>query len=318
MKKAVVLGATGGMGSALVQELVSRGIETVAFARSREKLAALAERCGNDTRLARYAGDALRVDDIVAAARGADVIFHSVNLPYADWNAKLLPLAAGIVEAARAVGAKVVDIDNIYPYGKSRMTPAGEDHPKQPHTRKGKLRLELEHALMNAHREGVPVLIARLPDFYGPYATNTLLYTTFQAMVRRKAAVFVGDLDTPREYVYMPDAAKAVVEAALRDDAYGQTWHIPGAGVIPGREIVAIVREMTGTVKPVRPIGKKMFAFLGLFSPFMKEVAEMLYLTEEPFVLSGAKYEQQIGPIPKTPYEQGIRETIREMMKQHR
>jgi short-subunit dehydrogenase len=38
MKKAVVLGASGGMGYALVNELTERGIETVAFARTKEKL----------------------------------------------------------------------------------------------------------------------------------------------------------------------------------------------------------------------------------------------------------------------------------------
>jgi short-subunit dehydrogenase len=38
MKKALVLGASGGMGYALVNELTERGIETVAFARTKEKL----------------------------------------------------------------------------------------------------------------------------------------------------------------------------------------------------------------------------------------------------------------------------------------
>ncbi|WP_264298232.1 hypothetical protein [Bacillus sp. B1-b2] len=39
--KALVLGATGGMGFALVQEWVSRGFDVVAFSRSKHKLKTL-------------------------------------------------------------------------------------------------------------------------------------------------------------------------------------------------------------------------------------------------------------------------------------
>ncbi|MNI14457.1 hypothetical protein D3C73_677190 [compost metagenome] len=49
---------------------------------------------------------------------------------------------------------------------------------------------------------------------------------------------------------------------------------------------------------------------IGLFVPVMKEVVEMLYLTEEPFVLSGEKYERLIGPIPATSFQDGISATI--------
>ena len=44
IKRAVVLGATGGMGSALVEELLNKRIEVIAFARSAEKLNALQNR----------------------------------------------------------------------------------------------------------------------------------------------------------------------------------------------------------------------------------------------------------------------------------
>ncbi|WP_029326605.1 SDR family NAD(P)-dependent oxidoreductase [Bacillus sp. m3-13] len=55
MKKAMVIGASGGMGYALVMELVSRGVEVVAFARGKERLEELFGREENVTILA---GDA--------------------------------------------------------------------------------------------------------------------------------------------------------------------------------------------------------------------------------------------------------------------
>jgi nucleoside-diphosphate-sugar epimerase len=314
MKRAIVLGAAGGMGRELVKELLGRGMETVAFGRSRDKLEKLADCCGNDRLLKVAVGDAMSLNDISEAAEGADVLYHSMGIPYPEWRDKLLPLAASVMRGAKAAGAKTVIIDNIYPYGKVEASPATEQHPKRPHTRKGRLRLEMERVIMDAHRDGAPVLIVRLPDFYGAGVPNSILHVTLDAIAKRKSAMFVGRLDVPREYVYLPDAAKAIVELSARDDAYGETWHFPGAGTITGAEVVRIAQEEAGHGKPVRSIGRKTFAMLGLFNPFMREVKEMLYLTEEPFVLSGAKYRERIGPLPATPYEQGIRKTVRAHM----
>ncbi|MNC78688.1 hypothetical protein D3C75_1309660 [compost metagenome] len=49
---------------------------------------------------------------------------------------------------------------------------------------------------------------------------------------------------------------------------------------------------------------------LGIFVPVMKEVVEMLYLTENPLTLSGDKYKRLIGPITVTPFQAGITSTV--------
>ena len=53
-----------------------------------------------------------------------------------------------------------------------------------------------------------------------------------------------------------------------------------------------------------------MIIFLGLFNKDMREVVEMFYLNEEPVVLNGAKYEDRIGPVPRTSYHDGLSQTI--------
>lgn len=75
------------------------------------------------------------------AARGANVIFHSANVPYNEMESKLLPLGEAVMEAAERMGAKVVIVDGIYPYRRRTVEKASEEHPKRPHTRKGKVRL---------------------------------------------------------------------------------------------------------------------------------------------------------------------------------
>ena len=39
----------------------------------------------------------------------------------------------------------------MYPYGKPQTTPVTEDHPRQPHTFKGRMRKEQEDVLLAAH-----------------------------------------------------------------------------------------------------------------------------------------------------------------------
>jgi nucleoside-diphosphate-sugar epimerase len=312
INKAMVLGATGGTGTVIIAELLRRGIGTVAFGRSMPKLEQLAAKLGNPAGLSLQTGDVFRADDVFKAARGADVIFHSASVPYHEMAAKLLPMGEAVMEAANRLGAKVVAVDGIYPYGRRvNEQPIDENYPKNPHTRKGKIKLEFERMFFSPRWSGMKGMIVRLPDYYGPTANEaSYLGSTLEAIAAGRPAVFIGNMNVPREYVYLPDAAVMMVELALREEAYGQNWNIPGAGVISGKEIVRIAREAAGSSKLVIPLGAAGLSLLGLFVPVMKEIVEMLYLTKEPLRLSGAKYERVAGPVPATPFEQGITATI--------
>lgn len=87
MKRAIVIGATGGTGAAITEELIRRGISTIAFGRSRQKLEQLAVKLGYPDHLLIAVGDAFRSEDIIAASQGADVIFHSANVLITRWRA---------------------------------------------------------------------------------------------------------------------------------------------------------------------------------------------------------------------------------------
>lgn len=316
MKKAIVLGATGGVGNPLTMELVKRGVQTIAFGRSEKKLEELARESGRPDLLKLEVGDAFSVNDIVRAASGVDVIFHSANIPYHEMESRLLPLGEAVMTAAEKLGAKVVVVDGIYPYGRRTMDKATEDHPKNPHTRKGKIRLAYEQLILNPRWKKARPLIVRLPDYYGPSAQASYLNVTMEAIAAGKSTVFIGNMKVPREYVYLPDAARMIVNISEREDSYGQNWHIPGPGLLSGHELVRLAQASSGLKpKSVFPMGRVGLTMAGWFNPVMKEVVEMLYLTEEPFVLSGEKYERQIGPMEWTPHDLAIAKTIAELQK---
>ncbi|MGO4546726.1 SDR family NAD(P)-dependent oxidoreductase [Paenibacillus sp. 2TAB23] len=311
MEKAIVIGATGGTGAAITEELVKRGIHTIAFGRSRQKLEQLAGKLGNPKHLKLAVGDAMRPDDIVAQADDADVLFHCANVPYHEMVNKLIPLGESVMEAAERLAIKVVAIDGIYPYGRKQMDLVTEEHPKQPHTIKGKVRLDYERMMFSKRWTKAEVMIVRLPDYYGPTANEaSYLGSTLEAIAAGKMAFFVGNMHVPREFVYLPDAASMVAELAGKNFAYGQNWNIPGAGLISGREIVRIAQKAIGQAKLVIPMKKIGLSLIGMSVPVMKEVVEMLYLTEDPLTLSGEKYKRLIGPITATPFQEGITATV--------
>ncbi|WP_409343595.1 SDR family NAD(P)-dependent oxidoreductase [Paenibacillus sp. MBLB4367] len=313
LKKAIVLGATGGTGTAIITELLKRGLDTIAFGRSLRKLEQLADDLGNPANLTLRAGDVFNENDVYSAAQGADVIFHCASVPYNEMSAKLLPMGEAVMQAAHRLETRIVAVDGIYPYGRRVSdTPVDEEHPKNPHTRKGKVKLAFERMFLSPRWNRSKGLIVRLPDYYGPSATKaSYLGSTLEAIAAGRPAMFIGNMRVPREYVYLPDAAVMIVELAGREEAYGQNWNIPGRGVIAGRDIVRIAQQASGKTKPVVPVGKIGLSLLGAVVPVMKEIVEMLYLTEEPVVLSGKKYERLVGPIPATSFEEGITATIR-------
>jgi nucleoside-diphosphate-sugar epimerase len=304
LKKVLVVGASGGMGYALVCELVSRGVEVIAFSRGKEKLDSLYKDQSNVTI---FPGDVLNKSELMQAAEGVDVIFHAVSFPYPEWDKKHLQCIDIMLEVAKKQQAKIAFVDNIYAYGSQSTQIVTEKTKKEPHTKKGRIRLAMEIRLMESE---VPTLIVHMPDLYGPNAESTILFETLKKVVQNKNAYFVGNTIVAREYLYTADGAKAMAELALRHDTYNQNWNIPSTKPITGEELITLIREVTGYKKTVKIVSKNMIRFFGFFSPFMKEMVEMMYLTENPVILSGEKYEKVINSLPRTPYSQGIQETI--------
>ncbi|ANF98907.1 SDR family NAD(P)-dependent oxidoreductase [Paenibacillus bovis] len=312
MHQAVVLGATGGTGKAIVMELLKRGTTVIAFGRSQSKLEQLSAELHHPVHLHLYTGDVFRTEDVYQAAEGAEVIFHCASVPYHEMESRLLPMGLSVLSAAERLGIRVVAVDGIYPYSPSRdRQPVEENYPKQPITRKGKTKLQFEQLVFDSRWSVMKAMIVRLPDYYGPTANDaSYLGSTLQSIAAGQIAFFIGNRKVPREYVYLPDAAVMIVELACRERAYGQNWHIPSAGAINGREFIRMAQQAAGISRPVIAMGRVTLSLIGTFQPVLKEVVEMLYLTRQPLILSGAKYERYIGPIQATPYQTGIEHTI--------
>ena len=248
---------------------------------------------------------------VQAAAAGVDTLVYLVGVPY--WQFELHPrLMRQTLDGALAAGvSNLILIGTVYSYGRVAANPVREEQPRQPHTFKGRMRLEQEQFVMEAHRAGrINATVLRLPNFYGPGVEASLLHGAAVAAIKGGTADMIGPIDTPNEFVFVPDVGPVVVKLAAAPAAFGKIWHLAGAGVISQQDMALEMARQAGVTLKRRVVGTTMLRLLGLFSPMMREMVEMHYLQSAPLIMDDGALQRLIGPLRKTPYVEGIRQTL--------
>jgi nucleoside-diphosphate-sugar epimerase len=308
VEKAAIFGAAGAVGRSLAPELERRGIPFRVVGRSKEKLE---QAFSGFSRAEVFPADLSDPRSAGAAARGVDSIFYCVGLPYPAHS--LHPqLIRTTLEGAKAVGVRrLVLVSSVYAFGVPRTVRVAETHPREPNSVKGGYRKQQEDLVFAAHARGTfETLILRLPDFYGPRADIGLAQFVFTAALAGKAVNWPGVVNTQHEFVYMPDVGPILAELASRADCYGEAWHYGGPGPINTLDFITRVYRAVGRAPKYRVAGKTLLRIFGWFNPDIREVIEMLYLQETPVILDDSKLATKLGPLHKTSYDDGIRQTI--------
>jgi nucleoside-diphosphate-sugar epimerase len=157
-----------------------------------------------------------------------------------------------------------------------------------------------------------PTLI-HLPDYFGPTARNSsYLGATMIGIAQKKMTFYIGPKKVEREFVYLPDAAKMIVNIVLDPSSYGQSWNIPGQ-IITGKKLIDYANKAVNNTKPVLTMTRLLINIVGLFDANVKEISEMYYLTTNPVFLNSEKYQKHFGHIIKTPFNKSISTTIKQI-----
>ncbi|MBL8061845.1 MAG: NAD-dependent epimerase/dehydratase family protein [Anaerolineales bacterium] len=301
----VVLG-TGAIGRATMMELVKRGesVRMVSRSGKMEEVPAGVEV------VAANLYDPSKVKEVT---RGARVVYQAAQPNYFEWIDKFPPLQKSIMDGLTGTDIKLVIVENLYMYGELNGEPMTEDLPHNAHTKKGRTRSEMSKAALAAHQEGkLKVAVARGSDFFGPWGLPTAAMgeRTFYPMLNGKAANLVGDIDAPHTHTFVNDFGKALVTLGERPEADGQAWHVPNdKPSISQREMAKMIADEMGLPLKVSAMGKMMMWIGGLFIPEAKEMVEMMYEFEKPFVVDSSKFEKTFG-VRATPMKEAIRETV--------
>ncbi|MEM5314528.1 NAD-dependent epimerase/dehydratase family protein [Paraburkholderia sp. JHI869] len=309
--RALVLGASGGIGSEVTRQLLSAGWQVRALRRGGAPGAAAA------SGIEWLDGDVLSPEAVMNAAQGCKVIVHAVNPPgYRRWAQVVLPMIDNTLAAAAAVGATVVLPGTVYNFGPETFPVLREDSPQQPLTRKGAIRVELERRMKAASEHGVRSIVVRAGDFFGPHVGNSWFA---QGLVKAGAPVQVvrqpGTRGVGHAWSYVPDVARTMLELIERRDTLPpfSTFHMAGHWDADGSQFVEAICRVArrhGLKPQSKPFA---WAFVRAISPFvttLRELMEMRYLWSEPLQLDNARLVRELGREPHTPLDEAVEATL--------
>jgi len=298
----VVFG-TGPLGLAVARALGRRGARMRLINRSGK-----AARVPNGAEV--IAANAYDAAQARAACAGADVVYQCAAPKYTEWP-KLFPaLQTSILGAATAASARLVVGENLYMYGE---TPGSlvENLPYAATTRKGQVRAAMANELIEAHRAGrARVAVGRASDFFGPFvAASAAGDRMFVAAIQGKPVDVMGRADALHSYTFIDDFGEALVTLGDRHEAFGHAWHVPNAPPVSNRKFAELVIEAAGSRSTVREVPRWMVKAIGLFAPPVREMVEMLYEFEKPFVVDDSAFTRTFG-LGATPLETAIGVTV--------
>ncbi|WP_327350748.1 NAD-dependent epimerase/dehydratase family protein [Streptomyces sp. NBC_01304] len=249
---------------------------------------------------------------LTEASQGAAALFHCAAPPYPRWASAWPPLASAACQAAEATGAVLVMLGNLYGYGRvdGAMT---ETLPLAATGPKGRVRAAIWEQARGLHEQGrIKAVEVRASDFFGPGVVDGghLAARVMPRLLRGKPVSALGDPEVPHSWTYLPDVAQALVEVAGAEQAWGRAWHIPTAPARSTRDMV----DRLAAAAEVGPVGVRKVppAVLGaasLFSPMIRELKEVRYQFDRPFVVDSSAYEAQFT-VRATSIEEQVKATV--------
>lgn len=300
---AQVVFGTGAVGLALVDHLAAAGEEVTAV--NHRGNADVPD--GVDV----VGGDASDPEFTSEVVQGASVIYQCLNPPYTRWPELFPPLQSAVVKAAATAGAKVVSFENLYLYGPTGGAPLTEDLPSASTGAKGQVRARMAAVLLAAHDAGtVRVAIGRASDYFGPRGlVSHMGERVFYPALAGKNARVMGDPDQPHTFSFIPDIAAGLATLGASDDADGRAWHLPNADTLSTRSFVEKVYRAAGTAGKVSAMPRFMVNLVALFNGNVREIKEVLFEFEEPFVVQSDAFELAFDQ-RATPLEEAIPTTV--------
>lgn len=309
MKKILVTGADGFIGSHLVETLLEEGYEVRAFVLynsfntwgwldtfPKEKL----------DKIEVFTGDVRDPNAVRQAATGVDAIFHLAALiaipysyyapdAYVDTNIKG---TLNVLQAARDLNIERVLVTSTSEvYGTAQYVPIDEKHPFQGQSPYSATKIGADRIAESFYRSfELPVTIVRPFNTFGPrQSARAVIPTIITQLLSGKTEIKLGSLTPTRDFNYVKDTARGFVEIYRSDKTIGQEINIATQKEI---SIGQLAQELINQINPEA----KIICDEQRLRPTKSEVERLLG--------SNVKIKELTAWEPKYTFEEGLAETI--------
>lgn len=261
MKKVLVSGADGFIGSHLTEALVRAGYDVRAFVfyNSFNSWGWL-DQCADDVkgRFEVFAGDIRDSTGVRTAMKGCDAVLHLaalIAIPYSyhspdtyiDTNIKG---TLNVVQAARELGiVKVVHTSTSEVYGTAQFVPITEEHPLQGQSPYSASKIGADQIAMSFYLSfGTPVTIVRPFNTYGPrQSARAVIPTIITQIASGKRQIKLGAVLPTRDFNYVADTVAGFIAALESDGGTGQVINIGSNFEVTIGEAARTIAEVMNT-----------------------------------------------------------------------
>ena len=260
MKKILVTGADGFIGSHLTEYMIRKGYDVRAFVlyNSFDSWGWL-DQSPKDihNNLDVFAGDIRDPNGVRAAMKGCDAVLHLaalIAIPYSyhspdtyiDTNIKG---TLNIVQAARDLGiAKVVHTSTSEVYGTARFVPITEEHPLQGQSPYSASKIGADQlALSFSLSFGTPVATIRPFNTYGPrQSTRAVIPTIITQIAAGMREIKLGNLTPTRDFNFITDTVRAFEAVLLSDVAIGRVLNAGSGFEVSIGDTARLIADVMG------------------------------------------------------------------------
>lgn len=309
--RAFVTGATGFIGSHLVESLLKEGFDVTCLARNSSSLRYIE---GLNVRLVE--GDCCKADSLCEAVSSSDYIFHIAGLTKArikaDFhNVNVLgteTLLNAVLKKGRVI-KRFFYLSSLAATGPSlNGTPLNENCEPMPVSIYGRSKYEGER-LVYSHKNEIPITIIRPPAVYGPKDKDML---TFFKMVKAGVVPYWGK--SLYSFIYVEDLVNGIILSSLSKEAEGELFFISDGSTYTSDEIIDAISDAVQK-KPIRlSIPNFMVPFIGALSRLTNKVNiinsdKLRELRFKNWTCDSTKITQMINFAPKIKIKEGAKWT---------
>lgn len=260
MRKILVTGADGFIGSHVVEWLIHRGYDVRAFVlynsfSSWGWLDTLPLSLRQDIDC--FAGDVRDPNGVREAMRGCDAVLHLaalIGIPYSyhspdtyvDTNIKG---TLNILQAARDRNVqRVVHTSTSEVYGTARFVPMTEDHPLEGQSPYSATKIGADQLALSFYRSfGLPVSILRPFNTYGPrQSARAVIPTIISQLAAGSRQIRLGSVHPTRDFSYVMDTVRAFEAVLVSEAAVGQVLNGGSGFEISVGDTARLIAERMG------------------------------------------------------------------------
>ena len=284
MKKILVTGADGFIGSHLTEYLIDQGFQVKAFCYynsfnswgwldnlPKEKL----------EKIEVFTGDIRDPNGVRTALKGVDMVFHLAALiaipfsyhspdSYIDTNVKG---TLNVLQAVKDLEIKRVLVTSTSEvYGTAQFVPITELHPRQPQSPYSASKIGADCIAESFYRSfNTPVTIVRPFNTYGPrQSARAIIPTVITQLLKGHTEIQLGDLTPTRDLLFVKDTVRGFFEIAQCEDLIGHDVNIATQSEIT---IGELAQELIDQINPkativtdeqrIRPAKSEVFRLFG-------------------------------------------------------